>query len=204
MKDREIRSFALDEIRIEERAGKKLIRGHAAVFNQLSEDLGGFREQIAPGAFAEAITTDDIRALFNHNADYVLGRNLAKTLALSEDARGLAIEIEPPDTQVARDLMVSMSRGDITQMSFGFTVRPNGQNWAKADDGTVVRTLTRVRLYDVSPVTYPAYPQTDVAVRELRAWQEGQNAGVAAVAAAAWEAEQRRLKFLRCRLALEA
>lgn len=204
MKDREIRSFALDEIRIEERAGKKLIRGHAAVFNQLSEDLGGFREQIAPGAFAEAIQSDDVRALFNHNSDFILGRNLSKTLALTEDARGLAIEIEPPDTQVARDLMVSMSRGDITQMSFGFTVRPNGQNWAKADDGTVVRTLTRVRLFDVSPVTYPAYPQTDVAVRELRAWQEGQGAGVAAAAAAAWEAEQRRLRFLRCRLALEA
>lgn len=170
--NKEIRSFTLDEISIETRDdGKRTIRGHAAVFNQLSEDLGGFREQISPGAFADAIKTDDVRALFNHNPDYVLGRNLAGTLKMSEDARGLAIEIDPPDTQVARDLVVSMERGDITQMSFGFSVRPNGQNWGKDDEGKVVRTLTKLRLFDVSPVTYPAYPQTDVAVRSLTEWK---------------------------------
>ena len=165
--DFERRSFSLDEIRIAKNEnGTPVIVGHAAVFNQLSGDLGGFREQIAPGAFADALT-DDVRALFNHNPDYVLGRNVAKTLRMSEDARGLAIEIDPPDTQVARDLMVSMARGDITQMSFGFTVRPNGQNWAKDEDGKTIRTLTKLRLFDVSPVTYPAYPQTDVAVRSF-------------------------------------
>lgn len=169
----ERRAFALDEVRIERRDGAEpRIIGHAAVFNQLSEELGGFREQIAPGAFIDAIGQDDVRALFNHNPDYVLGRNLAKTLLLAEDARGLAIEIIPPDTQIARDLMVSMERGDITQMSFGFSVRANGQNWGKDDAGQVIRTLTRVRLYDVSPVTYPAYPQTDVAVRSLHDWQQ--------------------------------
>lgn len=184
MKDRELRSFVLDEIKIEQRGdGKRYIRGHAAVFNQLSEDLGGFREQIAPGAFADAIKTDDVRALFNHNPDFILGRNLAGTLKLHEDARGLAIELDPPDTQVGRDLIVSMERGDVTQMSFGFAVRPNGQNWGKDDAGQVVRTITRVRLYDVSPVVFPAYPQTDVAVRELRAWQHsGEQADAAAQA----------------------
>lgn len=185
MKDREIRSFTLDQIKIEQREdGKRLIRGHAAVFNQLSEDLGGFREQIAPGAFADAIKTDDVRALFNHNADLILGRNLAGTLKLAEDARGLAIELDPPDTQAGRDLIISMERGDVTQMSFGFSVRPNGQNWGKDDSGQVVRTITRVRLYDVSPVVYPAYPQTDVAVRELRNWQETQTPPPAAGMAA--------------------
>lgn len=170
--DIERRSFTLDEIRVEKREdGSAKIVGHAAVFNQLSEDLGGFREQIAPGAFADALA-DDVRALFNHNPDYVLGRNLSKTLRMVEDSRGLAIEIDPPDTQVARDLMVSMARGDITQMSFGFSVRPNGQNWAKDDEGRVIRTLTNVRLFDVSPVTYPAYPQTDVAVRSFTEYQE--------------------------------
>lgn len=170
--DIERRSFTLDEIRVEKREdGSAKIVGHAAVFNQLSEDLGGFREQIAPGAFADALA-DDVRALFNHNPDYVLGRNLSKTLRMVEDSRGLAIEIDPPDTQVARDLMVSMARGDITQMSFGFSVRPNGQNWAKDDEGRVIRTLTKVRLFDVSPVTYPAYPQTDVAVRSFSEYQE--------------------------------
>ena len=173
----ERRAFSLDEMRIETREdGAPRILGHAAVFNQLSGDLGGFREQIAPGAFAEAVQSDDIRALFNHNPDHVLGRNLAKTLLLSEDTRGLAIEIIPPDTQLARDLMTSMQRGDITQMSFGFSVRPNGENWAKDDEGRYVRTLTKVRLFDVSPVTYPAYPQTDVGVRSLDAWKQQQTA----------------------------
>lgn len=163
----------LELVDTEERAGRPAkIRGHAAVFNQLSEDLGGFREQIAPGAFAEAIEKDDVRALINHDSNLVLGRNRAGTLELVEDQRGLAVLIDPPDTQYARDLIVSMKRGDITQMSFGFSVRPGGQDWAKDDEGRTIRTVKRVRLFDVSPVTFPAYPQTDVAVRELRAWQE--------------------------------
>lgn len=173
MKDIERRIYVLDNLQIESRDGAApLMRGHAAVFNQLSEDLGGFREQIAPGAFAEAIEKDDIRALFNHNPDHILGRNRAKTLRLAEDARGLAIEIDPPDTQVARDLMTSIARGDVTQMSFGFSVRPGGQDWAKDDGGQTIRTLKRLRLFDVSPVTFPAYPQTDVAMREMRGWHE--------------------------------
>lgn len=167
----ERRTFAVDSLKIETREdSKQIIRGHAAVFNQLSEDLGGFREQVAPGAFAEAIERDDVRALFNHDANFVLGRTLSKTLRLSEDSRGLAIEIDPPDTQAARDLLVSISRGDVSQMSFGFTIRPGGQDWAKDDEGRTIRTLKKVRLFDVSPVTYPAYPQTDVALREMRSF----------------------------------
>ena len=95
----ERRSFVIDGLTIETRDdSKRIIRGHAAVFNQLSEDLGGFHEQIMPGTFAEAIERDDVRALFNHDANFVLGRAVSKTLRLSEDARGLAIEIDPPDT----------------------------------------------------------------------------------------------------------
>lgn len=173
MLDLERRAVALEGAVIETRAeGKKTLRGHAAVFNQLSEDLGGFREQIQPGAFADAIEKDDVRALFNHDINYVLGRNVSKTLRLKEDARGLAIEIDLPDTQMARDLAVSIERGDVSQMSFGFSVRPGGQDFAKDDSGQMIRTLKRVRLYDVSPVTFPAYPQTDVAMRDLRSWQE--------------------------------
>lgn len=172
MKNIERRAFVVEGLTVETRdGGARTIRGHAAVFNQLSEDLGGFREQIAPGAFAEALEKDDVRALFNHDPNFILGRNVAKTLRLSEDARGLAIEIDPPDTQAARDLLVSMERGDVTQMSFGFSVRPGGQDWAKDDEGRTVRTLKKLRLYDVSPVVFPAYPQTDVAVRSLAEWQ---------------------------------
>jgi HK97 family phage prohead protease len=147
-----------------------MMRGYAAVFNELSRDLGGFREQIIPGAFAEAIDTDDVRALINHDSNFVLGRNRAGTLALREDARGLAVEITPPDTAFARDLIVSMERGDVTQMSFAFRVSPNGENWAKNADGVWVRSVKRARLYDVSVVTYPAYIQTDVAMRSLDAF----------------------------------
>lgn len=170
--ERETRTFAVSGLKIERREGKPArIEGHAAVFNSLSEDLGGFREQILPGAFLEAIEKDDVRALFNHDSNYVLGRNVSGTLRLSEDVRGLAIEIDLPDTPTIRDLVAApIERGDVSQMSFGFSVRPGGQDWAKNDDGQVVRSLKKVRLFDVSPVTFPAYRSTDVAVRELRAW----------------------------------
>lgn len=165
----ERRAFTCDELRVldqdEANATKPKLRGHAAVFNSLSERMYGFREIILPGAFTDAIVNDDVRALWNHNPDYVLGRNRAKTLGLSEDATGLAVEIDPPDTQWARDLLVSIRRGDVTQMSFGFQVL--SERWEKKD-GEVIRTLTKLRLFDVSPVTYPAYPATDVSVRSLQ------------------------------------
>lgn len=192
----ERRAFTVDGLKVEKRDdGSRKITGHAAVFNQLSHDLGGFREQISPGAFAKAIESDDVRALFNHDPNVILGRNLAGTLRLAEDARGLAIEIDPPDTQAARDLMVSMERGDVTQMSFAFSVRPGGQDWADDDEGRVIRTLKDLRLYDVSPVVYPAYPQTDVAVRELRAWQESKDNATATQAAAKRATAERRLRL---------
>lgn len=171
----ERRAFSLDKVSIETRDGlKPRIVGHAALFNSRSENMGGFVEVIAPGAFSEAIQEDDVRALFNHDANYVLGRNRSGTLQLREDGQGLAIDIDPPDTQWARDLLVSIERGDISQMSFGFRVKAGGQEWTEDADGMVVRTIKKVKLYDVSPVTYPAYPATDVAVRSLEAWQAEQ------------------------------
>lgn len=137
------------------------------MFDALSEDLGGFREKIAPGAFTRTLKNADVRALFNHDSNYVLGRNTSGTLTLSEDLQGLAIQIEPPDTSWARDLIVSMQRGDINQMSFQFSAIKDG--WESGEDGGQIRTLKEVKLYDVSVVTFPAYPQTDVSVRELLA-----------------------------------
>jgi HK97 family phage prohead protease len=169
----ERRAFLVEGLTIEERDGQSpMIRGHAAVFNALSEDLGGFREKISPGAFADSATTDDVRALYNHDSNYVLGRNRAGTLRLAEDSHGLSIEIDPPDTTFARDLLVSMRRGDVSQMSFGFTVPKGGQSWQRNADGSNVRTLSKIRLLDVSPVTFPAYPQTDCAVRSLKEFEE--------------------------------
>ena len=161
--DREYRTYnALIEIRANEGQEVRKIRGHAAVFNEIAGDPLMFLEQIAPGAFADSIGKDDVRALWNHNPDYVLGRNKAGTLSLSEDDRGLAIEINPPDTQWARDLMHSIDRGDVSQMSFGFRVLD--QTW-EVRDGIDIRTLKKVELWDVSPVTFPFYEGTDVALR---------------------------------------
>lgn len=149
-------------------ADSMTIVGHAAVFDQLSDDLFGFRERIAKGAFAESIEKDDIRSLWNHDANFVLGRNIAGNLRLAEDDIGLAIENDLPDTQMARDLMVSIRRGDISQMSFGFITAPGGDSW-RYENGEPIRTLEKVQLFDVSPVTYPAYPQTDVSARNFYA-----------------------------------
>lgn len=163
----ERRSFSVTELRAKAGAGLTIV-GHAAVFNELSDDLGGFREKIRSGAFADTILIDDIRSLWNHDPNYPLGRNKAGTLSLREDDKGLAIENQLPDTQFARDLMHSIERGDVNQMSFGFLVPPKGDDWRFEDRG-VVRELLKVQLFDVSPVTFPAYPQTDVSARAVYA-----------------------------------
>ena len=115
-----------------------MIIGQAAVFDSLSEDLGGFRERIAPGAFAATIAEDDIRALFSHSSDQVLGRNRAGTLKLAEDDTGLSVRIEPPDTNAARDLVTLIERGDVSGMSIGFQTLIDEWNM---EDGEPVRTL---------------------------------------------------------------
>lgn len=167
--DRELRNFLMREVRIEDLAdGGVRIVGHAAVFDQLSEDLGGFRERIKRGAFAKSLRRDDVRALFNHDENFVLARNRAGTLTLEEDDVGLKSIIHAPPTTWARDLAVSMRRGDVNQMSFAFAVSKEGQQWRKRDDGLWERSVSEVsRLYDVSIVAFPAYPQATAAVRAL-------------------------------------
>lgn len=155
-----------------ENAPQRLV-GHAAVFDT-PYDLGWFTERVARGAFTETIKEDDIRALFNHDPNIVLGRNTAKTLRLSEDDTGLAIEIDLPDTQAARDLLTSINRGDISQMSIGFGVVK--ESWEISHDGKTqdLRTLEKLKLWDVSPVTFPASPTTDIAQRSHDLWKEEQ------------------------------
>jgi hypothetical protein len=161
MSEKELRYWPV-ELRLETREGVPEIVGYAAVFNVLSEDLGGFREQIAAGAFSRSLEENDIRALWDHDSKYVLGRNRANTLQLAEDAHGLRVRMTPPATQWASDLMESMKRGDVSQMSFGFITR--GDFWERDNLYGAVRTLTDVDLFDVSVVTYPAYSATSVAV----------------------------------------
>lgn len=145
------------------------IIGYAAKFDTLSEEMWGVREKIAKGAFLVALGDSDVRALFNHDPNIVLGRNRAGTLVMTEDDIGLRYEISPPDTQTARDLMESMRRGDISQSSFAFSMKGGGvEEWQDLPDGKAIRTIKKVaRLYDVSPVTYPAYPDTESGVRSL-------------------------------------
>lgn len=190
----EERRFALDTNRAEVRAIREdgaapKLQGYAAPFGSESEDLGGFREIIAPGAFADTLKTDDIRALVNHETRLVIGRTTAGTLRLWEDARGLGFEIDPPATTYAADLLVSIDRKDVTGMSFRFFVENSAdERWAKIG-GNWIRTVLKMRLVEVSPVTFPAYPASSVASRTVG---DGPPAGLAqAIAAAAQEAEER-------------
>lgn len=177
MKNLEKRHFRM-QLRVAGDEKAPTLEGHVAVFNQLSDDLGGFREKIAPGAFAETIKTHDIRALWNHENDLVLGRLAAGTLELSEDDTGLAFKNTPPDTTWFRDRLVSLKRGDVTGCSFGFYTEAD--EWATEADGSKIRTLTKCTLVEVSPgVTFPAYPQTDIAMRSMKAWESTRAAGPA-------------------------
>jgi HK97 family phage prohead protease len=162
------------ELRIERRAEGDLphLIGHAAVFNRLSVDLGGWVELIKPGAFRSALETSDTRALWNHNSDLVLGRRKpgadTRTLELEEDEIGLKIDIDPPRS--ATYYVESVERRDVDQMSFAFYTNTKKVTWETLEDGTLLRTIHEdgiEELADVSPVTYPAYPDTDVAIRQL-------------------------------------
>lgn len=157
---REVRSMPVRELRAEDE-GK--IVGYAAVFNSTT-DLGYFEERIKPGAFARAIKEQqDVRALWNHDANYVLGRTKSGTLRLAEDNVGLRIEIDPPDTQTARDVVESIRRGDVDQMSFAFIATK--ETWTDRRDMLPLREIEDADLFDVSPVTYPAYEATTVGLR---------------------------------------
>lgn len=149
----------------------RVLSGYAALYAQETVISGAFREVIRPGAFRSALTRgDDVRALFNHDPNVVLGRTAAGTLSLIEDERGLRYTVTLPDTQAGRDLWVSVKRGDITQSSFAFSVEPGDDDWPPQARGELpLRIVLDVRLYDVSPVTYPAYGDTSVAARSAMA-----------------------------------
>ena len=141
------------------------ISGYAARFNSMSEDLGGFFEIIEPGAFASAVKKSDVRALLNHDPSKLLGRT-GVNLNIEERADGLYMEITPVDLPIYWEVLGYIKAGLITQQSFGFTV---GEDRWERKDGKDLRIIKSIdRLYDVSPVTYPAYPETSVAVRSLK------------------------------------
>lgn len=168
MDNLERRAFV--ECRVE--ADEKRIKGYAIVFNSLSLDLGGFREQIAPEAVDRTLSEAlDVRALVDHDSGKVIGRTRSGTLDLRKDKKGLRVDIEP-DTEIsyARDILRAVARGDVSGMSFGFRVL--GDEW-DFEPKTPIRTVTDMRISEVSIVTFPAYTATNVeaAKRSLEAAQ---------------------------------
>lgn len=202
IEDGERRAFAARELRASGEGEPMRLTGYAAMFNALSEDLGGFYERIKPGTFKKTLMESDVRALWNHDRNVVLGRTRSGTLRLWEDEVGLAFEIDLPDTQDARDLIILVRRGDVDGMSFGFlTIR---DIWEQIGE-QLIRTLSEVQLFDISPVTFPAYPQTSASVRsKLCEYQQSTAApGQAAHPAEADQARARaRLGNLRRQLDL--
>ena len=164
MIDREYRACAEIELRSEV-DGKVTLRGYAAVFNSLSQDLGGFVEIIRPGAFTRTLASGaDVRFLVNHDGA-PLARTKSGTLRLAEDQRGLRMEadLDPSDPDV-QALVPKIRRGDMDQMSFGFTTKSD--IWRQEGERQI-RELHNVDLFDVSAVTYPAYQATEMALRSL-------------------------------------
>jgi len=151
---------------------KQKLRGHAVVFDSLSEDMFFFREMISPQAVDRTFTERlDVRALIDHDPAKIMGRLTARTLTMQKDQRGLLVEIDPPDTTYSRDALESVRRGDLTGMSFAF--RGLKDQWDEKTDPPT-RTVLDMRILEVSIVTFPAYPQTDVdvAARSLAAFRQ--------------------------------
>lgn len=179
--DRRFLSLKTAPVRIHNRAEgdseQPVIDGYAAVYYR-EDDPGteywlwdDYVERIMPGAFDNAIANDDVRALFNHNPDQLLGRSTAATLRLRSDDTGLGYEIDPPDTQIGRDVLTSIRRGDLSGSSFAFV--PTKRTFREEDreiaDGhtinVYIREIEEVQLFDVGPVTYPAYDSSTTGVR---------------------------------------
>lgn len=161
------RRFGDIELRKKEgEADSRTIRGYAAVYNKDSQDFGYFIERVAPGAFQDAMN-DDVVALFNHDPNLPLARSGAG-LTIGSDDTGLYYEFDAPNTTIGNDLLANVRSGVIKQSSFAFTVKE--EKWEDRGKGKpAIRTITKVeRLYDVSPVTYPAYPDTTVASRSYK------------------------------------
>ena len=148
------------------------IEGYAAVFDKTTS-IRWFTESIDPHAFDETIEKDEIVACFNHDPNLVLGRNSAGTMLLSTDNIGLKYLIYPPDTQAGNDVHTSITRGDVKGSSFWFIVLED--KWSYADDSDDVhRTILKVRLIELGPVTFPAYVDTTASARSLGDWLEAQ------------------------------
>ena len=156
--------------------GGMKFKGYAARYSSQSNDLGGFREVLAPGAFDKVLSRrskPDVVLTYNHNPDLLLARTSSGTLTLASDEKGLRFSADAPDTQLAKDLSTLIRRGDLTGASFAFTVSPSAESWTTDERGQAIRTIREVsELYDVSIVATPAYSAASVGVRALDRWKQ--------------------------------
>lgn len=142
------------------------LAGYAAVYNRLSQNLGGFVEQVDPGAFTQSLADGvPVLARYNHDDNYLLGTSEAETLRVWSDNTGLPYEVDLPDTGAGRDIAVLSGRGDVRYSSFAF--RTISDSWSVTEQGFPLRTLLAVQLVDVAPVNNPAYRDTSVGMRSL-------------------------------------
>jgi HK97 family phage prohead protease len=208
--ERRLLSFAEAEIRVRRNEnGEKHIVGYAAVFDKKSQDLGGFIEKIDKKAFDQCMKRNcDVRALKNHDPTHLLGRTKSGTLELEVDERGLRYDIAVPETVIGRDTVTEIERGDLDGSSFSFTTEDeDGDEWDDKADPPV-RTLRNIRdLFDVGPVTYPAYLDTEVKCRSLDRLKESrarerQREEERRVDAAEIIRRHRRLALIRLKLSL--
>lgn len=168
------RRFYSVELRATEDKESRTVEGYAAVFNSDSELIyGSFIERISPGAFADVLN-DDAVALFNHDPNLILARNKVN-MTLKQDDKGLLYRFDAPNTTAGNDLLENLRNGNVKTSSFGFTIAE--EKWTYSEDRSKpsIRTITKIkRLYDVSPVTYPAYPDTSVAQRSFQSIVEAE------------------------------
>ena len=169
--EKELRQFNVPNLELR-KAGEgdtapTTIIGYAVEWDKLSDPIYGyFQEQFRKGAFANSLKNDDQRALWQHNVSQPLGRRGNKTLTLEEDDTGLRYEITVPNTTWGQDALESVGRGDVTNSSFLF--RASIQEWDDTDPDMSIRTVTEAQLFEVSPVTFPAYSQSSADVRSAQ------------------------------------
>lgn len=159
------------EIR-EDDEGKRTLTGYAIKWEMKSVMMGWrrFREQFKRGAFTESLTNEDQLALWSHDTSKVLGRTKNGTLRLFEDEIGLRFELDLLDTTSGDDAYKTIKRGDVDGVSFGFSMLK--QEWDEADPDNVIRTITKAKLLEISPVAFPAYPDSEVSARSSDPYEQ--------------------------------
>lgn len=174
VKKMETRNLTTNQVEIREgENGSRTISGYAVKWEMKSVTMGYFRrfkEQFKRGSFTNSLTNDDQLALWSHDTSQVLGRTKNGTLRLFEDDIGLRFELDLPNTTLGNDAYETIKRGDVDGVSFGFQMLK--QEWDEADPDNIIRSVTKAKLLEISPVAFPAYPDSQVSARSHDPYKE--------------------------------